>query len=137
MALTVGESDIVLSWEAPETGTADGYHVQYGEQDSEELQTVNRTAAQTSYTHSDNVEGVTYRYQVRAHNAAGESAWSETLTASRTPAPSAPSGLTATVSGSAITVAWTAPATGIVDTYQVQYGRRRRRRDHHRQRGRQ
>ena len=122
VAVSVSEGDIVLSWEAPETGTADGYHVQYSEQDADSLETVNRTADELSYTHSNNVEGVTYRYQVRAHNTAGESAWSETLTASRTPAPSAPSGLTATVSGSAITVAWTAPATGIVDTYQVQYG---------------
>ena len=44
VALTAGEADIVLSWEAPETGTADGYHVQYGEQDADSLETVNRTA---------------------------------------------------------------------------------------------
>ena len=117
-----GESGIVLSWDAPKTGAADGYHVEYGEQDSEQLQTENLDAAQTSYTHSDNAEGVTYRYRVRAHNTAGESQWSETLTASRTLAPAAPAELAAEVSGSAITVSWTAPATGAVDTYQVRYG---------------
>ncbi len=121
-AAAVGESDIVLSWGAPETGTADGYRVHYGEQDAGSLETVNRAANETSFTHSDNTEGVTYQYRVRAHNTAGESAWSETLTASRTLAPAAPAELAAAVSGSAITVSWTAPQAGIVDTYQVQYG---------------
>ena len=121
-AVAVGATDIVLSWEAPETGAADGYNVEYGEQDSEELATQQLTAEQTSYTHADSVEGVTYQYRVQAHNTAGESPWSETLTASRTLAPPAPTSPTAVVSGSAITISWTAPASGVVESYEVQYG---------------
>ena len=121
-AVAVGATGIVLSWEAPETGAADGYNVEYGEQDSEELATRQLTAEQTSYTHADSVEGVTYQYRVQAHNTAGESPWSETLTASRTLAPPAPTSPTAVVSGSAITISWTAPASGVVESYEVQYG---------------
>ena len=121
-AVAVGATDIVLSWEAPETGAADGYNVEYGEQDSEELATQQLTEEQTSYTHADSVEGVTYQYRVQAHNTAGESPWSETLTASRTLAPPAPTSPTVIVSGSAITISWTAPASGIVESYEVQYG---------------
>ena len=121
-AVAVGATDIVLSWEAPETGAADGYNVEYGEQNSEELATRQLTAEQTSYTHADSVEGVTYQYRVQAHNTAGESPWSETLTASRTLAPPAPTSPTAVVSGSAITISWTAPASGVVESYEVQYG---------------
>ena len=121
-AVAVGATDIVLSWEAPETGAADGYNVEYGEQDSAELATRQLTAEQTSYTHADSVEGVTYQYRVQAHNTAGESPWSETITASRTLAPPAPTSPTAVVSGSAITISWTAPASGVVESYEVQYG---------------
>ena len=121
-SVSVGEADIVLSWSAPEIGAPDGYHVEHGEMDSGELATEELPATQTSFTHSGNIEGVTYRYRVRAHNAAGESPWSETLTASRTLAPPAPTGLTTEVSGSLITLSWTAPTTGIVDSYEVEYG---------------
>ena len=121
-SVSVGEADIVLSWSAPEIGAPDGYHVEHGELDSGELATEELPATQTSFTHSSNAEGVTYRYRVRAHNAAGESPWSEALTASRTLAPPAPTGLTTEVSGSLITLSWTAPTTGIVDSYEVEYG---------------
>ena len=121
-SVSVGEADIVLSWSAPATGAPDGYHVEHGELDSDERATEELPATQTSFTHSGNIEGVTYRYRVRAHNAAGESPWSETLTASRTLAPPAPTGLTTEVSGSLITLSWTAPTTGIVDSYEVEYG---------------
>ena len=93
-SVSVGEADIGLSWSAPATGAPDGYHVEHGELDSGELATEELPATQTSFTHAGNIEGVTYRYRVRAHNAAGESPWSETLTASRTLAPPAPTGLT-------------------------------------------
>ena len=120
-SVSVGEADIVLSWSAPAIGAPDGYHVEHGALGSGELATEELPATQTSFTHAGNIEGVTYRYRVRAHNAAGESPWSETLTASRTLAPPAPTGLTTEVSGSLITLSWTAPTTGIVDSYEVEY----------------
>ena len=121
-SVSVGEADIVLSWSAPATGAPDGYHVEHGELDSDERATEELPATQTSFTHSGNIEGVTYQYRVRAHNTAGQGPWSDAITASRTLAPPAPTGLTTEVSGSLITLSWTAPTTGIVDSYEVEYG---------------
>jgi fibronectin type 3 domain-containing protein len=53
--------------------------------------------------------GVSHVYQVTARNAFGESA-PRTLTATSLDAPTAPTGLTATAAGSAITLQWTASA---------------------------
>ena len=122
VTVSVGETDIVFSWGTPEIGAPDGYHVEYGVDGSDQPATETLPAGQTSFTHSDNIEGVTYQYRVRAHNGAGEGPWSDTLTASRTLAPPAPSGLMTEVSGSLITLSWTAPNGGIVDSYEVEYG---------------
>ena len=122
VTVTVGETDIVLSWGAPATGSPDGYRVEYGEPDDDQPHTANLRADQTSYTHADNVEGVTYQYRVQAHNSAGDSPWSDAMTAQRTLAPPPPTDLAASVSGSAITLSWQAPTTGIVETYDIQYG---------------
>ena len=122
VTVSVGETDIVFSWGTPEIGAPDGYHVEYGVDGSDQPATEERSATQTSFTHSDNIEGVTYQYRVRAHNDAGEGTWSETLTASRTLAPSAATGLMTEVSGSLITLSWNAPNGGIVENYEVEYG---------------
>ena len=122
VTVSVGETDIVFSWGTPEIGAPDGYHVEYGVDGSDQPATETLPAEQTSFTHSDNIEGVTYQYRVRAHNGAGEGPWSETLTASRTLAPPAPTGLMTEVSGSLIILSWTAPNGGIVDSYEVEYG---------------
>ena len=118
----VGEADIVLSWAAPDIGAADGYHVQYGIDGSDEAVTEELPAAQTSFTHSDNAQGVTYAYRVQAHNVAGQSPWSETITANRTLAPQAPTELMTVVNGALITVSWTPPASSIVDSYEIEQG---------------
>ena len=122
VTVSVGETDIVFSWGTPEIGAPDGYHVEYGVDGSDQPATETLPAEQTSFTHSDNIEGVTYQYRVRAHNGAGEGPWSETLTVSRTLAPPAPTGLMTEVSGSLITLSWTAPNGGIVDSYEIEYG---------------
>ena len=119
---TVGNDNIVVSWQAPETGTADGYRVEYRESGSETAQTVELAATATSYTHADTVEGTEYQYRVQAHNTAGASAWTDPVTARRLSIPAAPTGVTAKPSGSVIVVEWTPPENGIIDTYEVRYG---------------
>ena len=114
--------NIVVSWTAPARGRVDGYHVGYGDSASEEWQTANVDAAATTFTHGDSQEGVTYRYRVRAHNSAGNGPWSTTETATRMLVPKTPTGVGAEVSGSAILITWTAPGSGIVASYEVEYG---------------
>ena len=122
VVVSVGQADIVLSWGAPEVGIPDLYRVGYGVDGRTATATEELPATQTSFTHSDNAQGVTYAYRVRAVNGVGQSPWSETITATRTLAPVAPTGLATEVSGTAITVTWDAPGHGIVDGYDVQYG---------------
>jgi titin len=50
--------------------------------------------------------GVTYTYRVRAFNAAGTSAFSNEATSTTLATPATPTGLTATVSGTVITLQW-------------------------------
>ena len=122
VVVSVGQADIVLSWGAPEVGIPDLYRVGYGVDGRTATATEELPATQTSFTHSDNAQGVTYAYRVRAVNGVGQSPWSETITATRTLAPPAPTSLATEVSGAAITVTWDAPGHGIVDGYDVQYG---------------
>ena len=122
VAATVNGNDIVLAWDAPSTGTADSYQVSYGAKDSEGRDSASVTAPATSFTHSDNAEGTTYQYTVRARNQAGNGPWSEPATARRLNPPTPPTGVEAAVSGKDIVLSWTAPATGIVDSYQVRSG---------------
>ena len=80
---TAGQINIVLTWDALATGTAVGYRVEYGVHMSDDLTTAEFTAAQTSFTHSDNAEGTTYQYRLQTHNAAGHSTWSDIMTTTR------------------------------------------------------
>ena len=122
VSVAMGATNIVLSWAAPEVGTPDGYHVSYGEEASEERQTVSLATTETAFTHSDNTEGVAYRYRVRAHNSAGNGPWSDTLSATRLLTPDAPTDLSARAQASDIIVTWSPPTTGIVTAYEVEYG---------------
>ena len=119
---TADDVNIVVSWTAPSRGRVDGYRVGYGDSASEDWQTANVDASATTFTHGDSVEGITYRYRVRAHNSAGNGPWSTTETAVRILVPGVPTDVAAQVSGNAIVVTWTAPASGIVANYEVQFG---------------
>ena len=91
VSVDADDTNITLSWGAPETGRIAGYHVSYGEASSEANgSSVDRSAEQTSFVHTDSVEGTAYAYQVRAHNSAGNGPWSEPVEATRLLAPGAP-----------------------------------------------
>ena len=121
-SVATDDTNITVSWSAPDTGRIAGYHVRYGTAESEERQTVSRTADETSFVHTDSTEGTAYAYQVRAHNPAGNGPWSEAVQATRLLAPAAPSSLTATPSGGTIDISWQAPEGSIVSTYEIEYG---------------
>src|SRR5439155_15521047 len=62
----------------------------------------------TTYSEGSRSPATTYWYQVRSYNANGDSAFSNTASATTMALPNAPSNLTATpISGSQINLAWT------------------------------
>ena len=122
VSVATDDQNITVSWSAPDTGRVAGYHVSYGTAESEERHTVSRTADETSFVHTDSVEGTAYAYQVRAHNPAGNGPWSEQVQATRLLVPAAPSNLSATPSGGSIDVSWQAPQSSIVASYEIEYG---------------
>ena len=124
VSIATDDVNITLSWSAPETGRVAGYHVNYGIAASEARRSVDRNAEQTSFVHTDSVEGTPYTYQVRAHNSAGNGPWSEPVQATRLLTPGAPTNLKAAASAgvSVIDVIWQAPEGSIVATYEVEYG---------------
>ena len=122
VSAAVSGDDIVVPWDAPETGTVDTYEVSYGPHDSEDRESARVTPPITSFTHRDNTEGVTYRYTVRAQNQAGNGPWSDPATARRLNPPQPPTEVEARVSGNDLVLSWRAPATGVVDSYQVRFG---------------
>ena len=122
VSVATDDSNITLNWSAPDTGRIAGYHVSYGAAESEAPQSANIDAGQTSFVHTDSVEGTEYAYQVRAHNSAGNGPWSEPVPATRLLTPAAPVNPKAAASAGSIAVTWQAPAGSIVATYEVEYG---------------
>ena len=122
VSVAADDMNITLSWAAPETGRVAGYHVSYGTAESEARQTANIDAGQTSFVHTDSVEGTVYAYQVRAHNSAGNGPWSDAVQETRLLVPAAPSNLEAAASAASIGVTWQAPAGSIVASYDIEYG---------------
>jgi hypothetical protein len=82
------------------------------------LTTFTLAAAATTYTDTTAAAGTTYYHQVQAGNEVSTSAWSNTASIAYATVPSAPSGLTATVTGpvsgppAGVSLNWTDPAGG-------------------------
>ena len=70
VAAEAGDLNIVVSWTAV-AGPLDGYQVRRRSAGQEEWSAAEIGAGLTSFTHEGSREGVTYEYQVRAHNQAG------------------------------------------------------------------
>ena len=61
VSVATDDVNITMSWSAPETGRVAGYHVSYGAAESEARQSANLDAGQTSFVHTDSVEGTGLR----------------------------------------------------------------------------
>ena len=111
---------IEVSWTAPEGSIVATYEIEYGVADETERQTTSVSGDQTVFSHTGNQGDTKYRYQVRAVNAAGTSAWTNSVTAMRTVPPGKPTDVSTTISGDNIVVSWMGPATGLIDGYHVE-----------------
>ncbi|MBI3400000.1 MAG: fibronectin type III domain-containing protein [Acidobacteria bacterium] len=123
---TVGTS-VTLAWSAPTSGDAVfGYVIEAGSAPGlANLANFATGGPLTSYL-ATNVPGGTYYVRVRAQNGAGTSAASNEVAftvGSSVCTPSAPTGLTSTVTGSSVSFSWTAPAgTCAATSYELDAG---------------
>ena len=118
VATASGSTQINLSWTAPAStgGSAiTGYKIEVSPNGTSGWtdQVANTNSTATTYAHTGLASGDTRHYRVSAINANGSGAASNVDSATTgTTVPGAPSGLTATASGSTqINLSWTAPAS--------------------------
>ena len=109
---TGGDGSVTLNWSAPEDGGSQILRFEYRFAAAGETYSdwdVSGGGSARSHTETGLTNGTEYDFQVRAVNAIGEGPAAE---ASATPgrAPSAPTGLTASVESETITVMWGMPA---------------------------
>jgi plastocyanin len=126
LVATVSGTSVSLSWKTAAAGcTPTGYVLEAGSASGlSNLANFNTGFTVTSFSASGIAPG-TYFVRVRAANTGGSSAASNevTVVTSVPPctAPSAPSGLAASVSGATVTLSWTA-ASGTPTSYHVEIG---------------
>ena len=122
LTATAGDGQVMLSWTAPTTGgTVASY--EYSDNDGNVWKPIaGSTAATTSHTVMDLMNGQTYSFIVRAVNDGGEGPASNEI--SSTPKigpPAAPADLTATVGQQKVTLQWTV-VTGATYQYRKKSG---------------
>ncbi len=131
LTATPGNESVALSWSAPSTGTAPITYSVYRSSTSatEGFVLIASKLASPTYTDSPLVNGTTYYYKVTATNSLGEGEASKVASATpKAPTatlPGAPTKLTATRSGSGITLTWAAPASdggSLIGSYKVYKG---------------
>lgn len=104
---TAGDGQVSLSWSAVSGATS--YRVLRGSTPGSESPTPIGTVTGTSYLDSSVTNGSTYYYEIVASNAGGDSgASNEAHATPQVPAPSAPSGVTATGADGQVSVDWSA-----------------------------
>jgi hypothetical protein len=115
-------ASLTLAWDPPDTGIPAGYILGYGAQSGVYTSIIN-VGPSTSATVDGLSEGRTYFFVVVAYTAAGQiSVPTPELRGSLClSAPSAPTGMTASVSGTLINVSW-APSSGGVTSYVLHAG---------------
>jgi hypothetical protein len=118
----VQAASLNLAWDPPDTGSPAGYILGYGTQSGVYTSIVN-VGPSTSFTVNGLSEGRTYFFVVVAYTAGGAISLPtpELRGAMCSSAPTAPTGMSANVSGTLVNVAW-APSSGGVVGYVLQAG---------------
>ena len=122
--LGASNNQIAVSWTAPGTGGSPITHYDLRYRISGSWTQID-TITGTSRTISSLTNGSTYEVQVRAVNAKGDGAWSNTATAVPGAVPGKPARPTLVASNNQIVVSWTAPSSagGPITSYSVRYRR--------------
>ena len=117
-AASAGSIDV--NWQAPEGSIVAIYEIEYGLSSNTERTVASVTGEHPYFTHTGSQGDVEYQYRVRAVNAAGSSAWTDAVTATRVLAPGKPTDVAAAISGTNIKVTWSAPESVFIDGYHVE-----------------
>ncbi|PKN79923.1 MAG: hypothetical protein CVU48_03870 [Candidatus Cloacimonetes bacterium HGW-Cloacimonetes-1] len=110
LTATAGNGSVVLSWQAPSSGTPTGYKIYKNS-------TLLTTVTALTYTDSAVTNGTLYSYYLIAAYTGGSSA--ATAVVSATPLAPIPQNLTATPSNMIVALAWQAPTTGTPSAYKI------------------
>jgi fibronectin type 3 domain-containing protein/DNA-binding protein YbaB len=115
---TAGDTKVAIAWNS--VPTAASYNIYWATKPGV-TKNGNRLENKTSpYLHDGRSNGVTYYYRVSAVNVGGEGPLSDEASATpQIPAPSAPTGLTATPGNGVVTIAWNATPTAT--SYNIYY----------------
>ena len=112
VSLVVGDGQLLLRWDAPNTGDAQtGYDIRWSA-GAQEIGNTTAAAGDLNFTIDNLTNGTEYTVQIRATNAAGNSAY---VTVRGTPVlavPGVPRNLAASGNDDRLSVTWDAPATG-------------------------
>ena len=119
LAATAANGTIGLSWTAPDAGAVGTYRVERQPQDGQWAHLADATA--TSHDDATAADNATYAYRVQHRNDHGGSTWSESDAVTLVVAPSAPTSVSATASGSDNVLTWTAPDSPFIDGYRVRH----------------
>ena len=117
-AASAGSIDV--SWQAPEGSIVASYEIEYGLSSGTERTTTSVSGKHDYFTHTGSQGDVQYQYRVRSVNAAGQSAWTDAVTATRVLSPGKPTDVATAISGNDIVVTWSAPESVFIDGYHVE-----------------
>ena len=117
-AASAGSIDI--SWQAPQGSIVASYEIEYGLSSGTERTTASVSGEHDYFTHTGSQGDVQYQYRVRSVNAAGQSPWTDAVTATRVLSPGKPTDVTTAISGNDIEVTWSAPESVFIDGYDVE-----------------
>ena len=119
MSATARDGTIELSWKAPSRGTTVSYTVERQESGGDWTALTGTT--ETSHADNTATPDVTYTYRVQHRNQHGGSTWTESSEIMLLAVPGKPTGFSVTTDDNDNVLNWTAPASSIIDGYQVRH----------------